>query len=250
MLTTRKGNKRFAFYDLKLTLAWEAAPSCSEDGQAEAEGDEDGRGGRDAPVSGELSVAEFGSGSDHDDIEVSITANGEQTPSLSCTAGRRGIVLHQPMETSHGDAGGCWVACSPANDMRMMLARAAVKQQRSNNSGQQQRLPCMPPPRSAPSGSVALAFLAGMLSRASRAASKTAASSVLCSPQSAALAAPGRCPLFYPVYCTSHLSSRLACHRTHHVLQVATPALRRRRLLRSTHRRRCGRWYCSGLSST
>lgn len=76
MLTTRKGNKRFAFYDLKLTLAWEAAPSCSEDGQAEAEGDEDGRGGRDAPVSGELSVAEFGSGSDHDDIEVSITANG------------------------------------------------------------------------------------------------------------------------------------------------------------------------------
>lgn len=29
MLTTRKGNKRFAFYDLKLTLAWEAAPAAA-----------------------------------------------------------------------------------------------------------------------------------------------------------------------------------------------------------------------------
>ncbi|KAL4452752.1 hypothetical protein ABPG75_008414 [Micractinium tetrahymenae] len=92
MLTTRKGGKRFAFYDLKLTLAWEAAPASSADGQAEAEAEaaagaeeEDGvekssgggGSGGQAPVSGEMTVAEFGSGSDHDDIEVSVTASGE-----------------------------------------------------------------------------------------------------------------------------------------------------------------------------
>jgi hypothetical protein len=41
MLTTRKGNKRFAFYDLKLTLAWEAAPpSTAEPDAAAATGGE------------------------------------------------------------------------------------------------------------------------------------------------------------------------------------------------------------------
>lgn len=79
MLTTRKGNKRFAFYDLKLTLAWEARPAgaAAEAGEAPAgaagaaggEGagtaaDADGaeEGGSGPPlISGELAVAEFGS---------------------------------------------------------------------------------------------------------------------------------------------------------------------------------------------
>ena len=91
MLTTRKGNKRFAFYDLKLALAWEAVPASSAGGQAEAEaaggaaeeggaeeqGGGSGRGGEEAAVSGEISVADFGSGSDHEDIEVSISTSGE-----------------------------------------------------------------------------------------------------------------------------------------------------------------------------
>jgi len=110
MLTTRKGNKRFAFYDLKLTLAWEAsqlAPAgtaaCTAAGTAEAAtavddtpagGEAAGEAGADcaagegatdvaaeaaAPspaVSGEITIAEFGSGSDHDDIEVAVTVSG------------------------------------------------------------------------------------------------------------------------------------------------------------------------------
>lgn len=93
MLTTRKGNKRFAFYDLKLSLAWEAAPASgagepaaphAADEEAEEEGDGEPSGGRGgdkaAPVSGEISVAEFGSGSDHDDIEVSVSTSGQCAP--------------------------------------------------------------------------------------------------------------------------------------------------------------------------
>ncbi len=93
MLTTRKGNKRFAFYDLKLSLAWEAAPAsdAGEPAAPPAADDEAGEGadgepsggdggGKEAPVSGEISVAEFGSGSDHDDLEVSVSTSGQCAP--------------------------------------------------------------------------------------------------------------------------------------------------------------------------
>lgn len=126
MLTTRKGNKRFAFYDLKLTLDWTAeslppaaaagAPTAGEEADAAApethaeaqqgsgsalqpgeaaegaareagSGDKAaaasaavsaaGEAGAVSPaVTGTISVAEFASGSDHDDIEVTVTANG------------------------------------------------------------------------------------------------------------------------------------------------------------------------------
>lgn len=103
MLTTRKGNKRFAFYDLKLALAWEAVPASSAGGQAEAEaaggaaeeggaeeqGGGSGRGGEEAAVSGEISVAEFGSGSDHEDIEVSISTSGGSASAAEKEAAKR-----------------------------------------------------------------------------------------------------------------------------------------------------------------
>jgi hypothetical protein len=97
MLTTRKGNKRFAYYDLKLTIAWEAAPVAEAPSSAQAAGEaaEAGGGGGQAAggdvgagqeagagsagkpsVTGEISLAEFGSGSDHDDLEVTVTATG------------------------------------------------------------------------------------------------------------------------------------------------------------------------------
>ena len=125
MLTTRKGNKRFAFYDLKLTLAWEAAPpsAAGADAAAAAAGGEavaaaagaastaagvaaaegvagmllgaagaeaaagpDGTDAAAAPaaeapppaaaVTGEMSIAELASGSDSDDLEVTITVSG------------------------------------------------------------------------------------------------------------------------------------------------------------------------------
>ncbi|EFN57191.1 hypothetical protein CHLNCDRAFT_143600 [Chlorella variabilis] len=126
MLTTRKGNKRFAFYDLKITLGWEAAPPPAApaaagaaepqrapmvaappaDAAAEAlagpslggAGEAPGAGGGEADdggdegedeaggevaaaaeeggITGELTVGEFGSGSDHDDLEVTCTATG------------------------------------------------------------------------------------------------------------------------------------------------------------------------------
>lgn len=102
MLTTRKGNKRFAFYDLKLTVAWEAVPAAAAaearaadgaaaDGAAaagvdaaDAGGEQQGGGAAPAApapsssgISGEISVGEFGSGSDHDDLELGFTVNGE-----------------------------------------------------------------------------------------------------------------------------------------------------------------------------
>lgn len=106
MLTTRKGNKRFAFYDLKITLAWEAAPLAAAgaepgaaaeaaEGPAEPAGEPAGEavagaaadvaaGGGEVPrVSGEISVAEFGSGSDHEDIELSVTASGAPFSSIN-----------------------------------------------------------------------------------------------------------------------------------------------------------------------
>ena len=125
MLTTRKGNKRFAFYDLKLTLAWEAAPPSAAEpdaaaaaggraaagaeatvaGVAAAEGvagmslgaaagaeaaaGGDGSDAVAAPaaeaspaaasaavVTGEMSIAELASGSDSDDLEVTISVSG------------------------------------------------------------------------------------------------------------------------------------------------------------------------------
>ncbi|KAI3434878.1 hypothetical protein D9Q98_002932 [Chlorella vulgaris] len=157
MLTTRKSNKRFAYYDLKITLGWEAvAPEAAATAAAEIEaldvgphaatsaatdasaatellaasslssadggspeagleeaqqpdqpqaGDAEpaaeagsagepvaadgaalGANGGDAAaaaavvaapaVTGEITVGEFGSGSDHDDLEVSVTAAG------------------------------------------------------------------------------------------------------------------------------------------------------------------------------
>lgn len=141
MITTRKGNKRFAFYDLKMTLAWTAAPDAppaaaaaegaeggeaaaltpaeaavdalanaslgrggSGEGEAEQppeEGAPEGEAGgasleaaepaavaataaaapaaptSSAPaISGEIVVSEFGSGSDHDDIELTVTVTG------------------------------------------------------------------------------------------------------------------------------------------------------------------------------
>jgi hypothetical protein len=129
MLTTRKGNKRFAFYDLKLTLAWEAAPPSAAEpdtaaaaggraaagaeataaGVAAAEGvagmslgaaagAEAAAGGdgtdavaapaAEAPpaaasatvVTGEMSIAELASGSDSDDLEVTISVSGGCPP--------------------------------------------------------------------------------------------------------------------------------------------------------------------------
>ncbi|PSC74859.1 activator of 90 kDa heat shock ATPase-like protein 1 [Micractinium conductrix] len=95
MLTTRKGNKRFAFYDLKLSLAWEAAPAApATDGGAATVPDEaaDGEAAAqqaEAAASGTLDVAEFGSGSDHDDIEITVTAKGGSGSSADKDAAAR-----------------------------------------------------------------------------------------------------------------------------------------------------------------
>ncbi|PRW61075.1 activator of 90 kDa heat shock ATPase-like protein 2 isoform X2 [Chlorella sorokiniana] len=119
MLTTRKGNKRFGFYDLNISLEWEAMPVASgtaaapaaaagapadaaaaadalagaslectaaaAEGAAQpASGGEAGA-GEAAPaenskeaaavVSGTMDVKEFGSGGDHDDVEITVTVS-------------------------------------------------------------------------------------------------------------------------------------------------------------------------------
>lgn len=124
MLTTRKGNKRFGFYDLNISLEWEATPvaaaaegaaagaagtpadaaaaaealagaslecaaateaahpasgasgeaasdSC-EAGQAAAEGKAAAAA---VVVSGTMDVKEFGSGGDHDDVEITVAVS-------------------------------------------------------------------------------------------------------------------------------------------------------------------------------
>ncbi|GAB4814722.1 hypothetical protein N2152v2_001768 [Parachlorella kessleri] len=63
LLTKRKGNKKFAVFDLKLTLAWEGKWSM-EDAE------------NPTVVSGEVSISEFASMGDHDDIVFGVTATG------------------------------------------------------------------------------------------------------------------------------------------------------------------------------
>ncbi|GFH20082.1 Aha1_N domain-containing protein [Haematococcus lacustris] len=58
-MTTRKGNRKLAVYDLKLTMAWE--------GTAE---------GEPAPVKGTVKVEEFASGSDEGDYMWEVTVEG------------------------------------------------------------------------------------------------------------------------------------------------------------------------------
>lgn len=62
-ITTRKGNKRFAVYDLKLTVEWEVTIPSSEN-----------------KVTGTVKVDEFSSASDEDDyvLEISTTGTGTE----------------------------------------------------------------------------------------------------------------------------------------------------------------------------
>lgn len=99
MLTTRKGNKKFAFYDLQLTIAWEAVPAeaasapaaaAGEAGEAAADGGAEAteqQAQQAAPaaqpgISGAITVGEFGSGSDHEDLELAFTVAGACMPSV------------------------------------------------------------------------------------------------------------------------------------------------------------------------
>jgi len=59
-LSTRKGNKKVAVYDLSLTLAWEGF---------EAEGG--------TSVKGEWKLAEFASANEEDEYVVTVTAEGK-----------------------------------------------------------------------------------------------------------------------------------------------------------------------------
>jgi len=59
-LTKRKGNKKFAFYDLKLILEWEAEDAATGD-----------------QVKGTCTVSEFTTGHDEDDVEFEVKAEGE-----------------------------------------------------------------------------------------------------------------------------------------------------------------------------
>lgn len=59
-LTKRKGNKKFAFYDLTVTLEWEA--------QDAATGHQ---------VKGTCTLSEFTTGHDEDDVEFEVKAEGK-----------------------------------------------------------------------------------------------------------------------------------------------------------------------------
>lgn len=59
-LTKRKGNKKFAFYDLKVTLEWEA---------------QDAETG--SHVKGTCTLSEFTTGHDEDDVEFEVKAEGK-----------------------------------------------------------------------------------------------------------------------------------------------------------------------------
>ncbi|KAA6426690.1 hypothetical protein WJX79_001968 [Trebouxia sp. C0005] len=63
LLTTRKGRKRFAMYDLTVTLTWQG--SWVEDDKKQ--------------VTGEIIIGEFASANDPDEYEWSVTAEGTGT---------------------------------------------------------------------------------------------------------------------------------------------------------------------------
>mmetsp|Transcript_27428 Transcript_27428/g.87900 ORF Transcript_27428/g.87900 Transcript_27428/m.87900 type:complete len:136 (+) Transcript_27428:354-761(+) len=78
-LTTRKGNKKFAHYDLTLTLSWEGE-AVAEEGTEK--------------VAGELKVTEFETGNEDDEIAMASTVEG--TTSAAKTRMKKSVLSVRP----------------------------------------------------------------------------------------------------------------------------------------------------------